>query len=464
MPAVEGTMPPRITLALACIICTTAAQSQSTGVWTQLVPATSPPPYAYSDNAMLYDPVRDRMVFTAGYDTWEFDGTNWQRLPQPLSVQGLGRLWWDNQQSQVMQLQDFHIPPPPGPATVMRWDGTTWVPTSTVPGAPERMDQGTWVFDSLRNVAVWFLGNNNRSDTYEWDGLSYHLVSSTGPAPRTDQAMVFDAGRGQVLLFGGTGPFGARNDTWTWDGVAWTQHAPSAVPPGRTSAIAAYSGTSNRVVLCGGQGTSFTLLTDTWEWDGTNWTQVTVNVAPPSRSLGCMAFDSHRNRMVSFGGLGYLRNPTNETWVLERVGNVQASFTQFGQGCLGPVGTPMLSAVAGSSPRIGQSLQVVLSNMPASPFNFPFLAAGFDNQTWNGSPLPVPLDSLGMPGCSVWIRPDLSFTLTNVGGTASWSLSIPYVLSFVGANIYVQGAVLVPGFNPGSVTVSNAAHIVVGTN
>ena len=43
------------------------------------------------------------------------------------------------------------------------------------------------------------------------------------PTPRAGATMVFDAARGQIVLFGGYDPSGPFNDTWVWDGTNWTQ-------------------------------------------------------------------------------------------------------------------------------------------------------------------------------------------------------------------------------------------------
>jgi hypothetical protein len=47
-----------------------------------------------------------------------------------------------------------------------------------------------------------------------------------GPSPRYGHAMAYEAARQRVVLFGGSGGSSALlNDTWGWDGVAWTQVA-----------------------------------------------------------------------------------------------------------------------------------------------------------------------------------------------------------------------------------------------
>jgi hypothetical protein len=52
--------------------------------------------------------------------------------------------------------------------------------------------------------------------------------------------MEYDAAAKVVLLFGGYDDAGYLNDTWTWDGVDWSQQSPSASPPVRAGAGIGY--------------------------------------------------------------------------------------------------------------------------------------------------------------------------------------------------------------------------------
>ena len=48
------------------------------------------------------------------------------------------------------------------------------------------------------------------------------------PAPRSANPVAYDGATGQVMLFGGLGSAANLNDTWAWDGTAWTQVADAA--------------------------------------------------------------------------------------------------------------------------------------------------------------------------------------------------------------------------------------------
>ena len=125
---------------------------------------------------------------------------------------------------------------------------------------------------------------------------------------RHGHAMVYDEAHRQLLLFGGTGaegtlPSGDRSSTWKWDGTSWTRLATTGPSPRYQPAIA-YDATRQRVVLYGGQSGVFpniTVLADTWEWDGTAWTQK-ATTGPSARVHQSMAFDRARGRVVLYGG------------------------------------------------------------------------------------------------------------------------------------------------------------------
>ena len=125
---------------------------------------------------------------------------------------------------------------------------------------------------------------------------------------RHGHSMVYDEARRQLLLFGGTGtegtsPSGDRNSTWRWDGTTWTRIA-TAGPSPRYLAAIAYDAARQRVVLHGGQTGVFpniTLLNDTWEWDGTAWTQ-RATTGPSARVHQNLAFDRTRGKIVLYGG------------------------------------------------------------------------------------------------------------------------------------------------------------------
>ena len=113
-------------------------------------------------------------------------------------------------------------------------------------------------------------GATQFADTWTWDGVSWTQVAETGPAARTDHAAAYDEGRKVVTLFGGWDQVEFA-DTWEWDGTAWTQQQQTG-PVARRNHALAYDLASARVVLFGGL-TALGTVDDTWTWNGVLWTQ-----------------------------------------------------------------------------------------------------------------------------------------------------------------------------------------------
>ncbi len=113
--------------------------------------------------------------------------------------------------------------------------------------------------------------------------------------------------------------------------------------------------------------------------------------------------------------------------------------------------------------HLGSTLQLRLTNLPPAFVNVPLGFVGFDATSWNGIPLPVSLTPLGFTGCDVLLAPVRSDGLTNTNGIANWNVALPMNALALGIDVYFQGAVLVPGWNPAGFVFSNGGHAVVGS-
>src|SRR5262249_31100933 len=155
---------------------------------------------------------------------------------------------------------------------------------------------------------------DGHGDTWEWNGNTWRMISPGGPSdppPRGDGHMVFDDAAGVCLLFGGEGTSGIFSDTWTWDGVVWTQLSASGPTPARSQFALAYDRARDRSVLFGGNNCNGCFLNDTWEWDGVEWSQVGTGGLEPRAS--CEAtYDNARQDVALFGG--YDGNFLNDVW------------------------------------------------------------------------------------------------------------------------------------------------------
>ncbi|MEZ5966079.1 MAG: hypothetical protein R3F56_19745 [Planctomycetota bacterium] len=170
-------------------------------------------------------------------------------------------------------------------------------------------------YDPDRRVVVLFGGNERyaagaRDDTWEWDGVNWTERTPTArPPARSGHALAFDCARRVAVLFGGRDAAGDEfADTWTWDGTTWTQATPAHNPPARADHAIADHAARQRVLLFGGAD-ALGELQDTWVWDGTDWSLEPANPSPPARSLHAMAYDEIRHSVVLFAGSAY-----SDTW------------------------------------------------------------------------------------------------------------------------------------------------------
>jgi hypothetical protein len=125
------------------------------------------------------------------------------------------------------------------------------------------------------------------------------LVSSNpfdsirAPAVNTDPV------RGKVVLFGGC----TSNQTWTWDGAAWSNVTPGTSPSARGQSAMAFDTVAGVMVLFGGStGCDTGPLSDTWTWNGSAWTPIATAHAPAARFGHGMATDPSTGRVLLFGG------------------------------------------------------------------------------------------------------------------------------------------------------------------
>ncbi len=149
--------------------------------------------------------------------------------------------------------------------------------------------------------------------------------TSSGPHRRfplsTD--MAYDASRGVCVLYGGdTTPSGSGplDDTWEWDGYAWTRRFPANNPGARSRHEMVYDSLRQRVLLFGGSSLASPYNSEVWQYDGSNWALLTTspNGPPPGAGVnGEGAFDPVRDRVILTVSPSGSWN--NETWEFDPV-------------------------------------------------------------------------------------------------------------------------------------------------
>lgn len=205
------------------------------------------------------------------------------------------------------------------PNDIWVWDGQTWIdrtPSGTLPAGREKLAAA---YDRRRDRVVvngGVITTKGLQDTWEWDGTAWsRYAGAVQPPGRFAHAMAFDEQRGVTLLFGGMTEMGTAGqllaDTWLFTGTAWIQMQPASSPTARHGHCMCFDRKRGRIVLVGGHSAAG-LLGDTWEWTGTTW--VLTPFTAPAGFGASLVYDSGRERAVLYGGGPNELNPRNDTW------------------------------------------------------------------------------------------------------------------------------------------------------
>jgi len=200
--------------------------------------------------------------------------------------------------------------------------------------SPPPLQGASMVYDARTETVVLFggslvhigqSGGTNSNETWTWDGVTWTQqfppVSPPGRGWNAATGMVYDYHLGKVVMFGGgTDQFVTEDDTWEWDGPSktWTQQFPAHSPSPRAATLA-YDETAKLVVLFGGN-TNGIAYDDTWTYNGVDWVQQNPATVPPTRTDNGLAYDLVLKKVVLFGGLAGAcedcgQGRLNDTWL-----------------------------------------------------------------------------------------------------------------------------------------------------
>ncbi|MCR9243760.1 MAG: kelch repeat-containing protein, partial [bacterium] len=141
-------------------------------------------------------------------------------------------------------------------------------------------------------------------DTWIWQGGEWSRHKQSGGPQRRNAAAMCRGPNGTLVLFGGLNAGQVLNDTWTWDGQKWTYHLPAVSPSPRDLHAMAYDAGRGVVVMFGGTDGSGNQLSDTWEWNGTTWTQQATQGAPSAREGHVLLYCAANSSIYLHGGWG----------------------------------------------------------------------------------------------------------------------------------------------------------------
>jgi len=272
-----------------------------------------------------------------------------------------------------------------------------------------------------------FAGSSYFNDTWEWNGTAWsQRAPANAPSARYDAGLAYDTGLQRVLLYGGFGPGAAATDTWSFDGNNWQQL--TTVGPSTTPWLA-HDPRRQRTVLVDAQPAGGGA---TYEWNGGAWVQRLA-----SGGQGGLVYDPVQRGLLAVGD--NIASPMRRYLPID-----PAAADPYGAGCAGPLGVPQLAAV--ELPWLAGTLRLQVTGVPAGqPV---LLALGNSRTAWGAVPLPLALDPIGMLGCALLASFDAAELVAASSGVANWQLAVPNLPTLVGAEVFGQAAVGAVGTNP----------------
>ncbi len=285
----------------------------------------NPPPCAEADliyHAQLHQMLLVNCVEDASRENpniiWGWDGTQWQRVTEggpPRRI--LGGVAYDEKRNVLVLYGGRTIDLGKCSQETWEWDGQAWKEYDVAP--PTACDHVRMVYDATRGESILFSGLDPSeklvNETWSWNGTEWKLLSSEGPESRGHFGYVYDPAHEQILLYGGYAT-SVSDEFWAWKDDAWQEiNFPG---PGTLSHFGmAYDTDANALYIFGGATSTSTFgsLTDkTWVLTGGHWSELHPADSPSKRGSPAMSYDPLRKRIVLYGGFDANRTSLDDTW------------------------------------------------------------------------------------------------------------------------------------------------------
>jgi len=299
--------------------------------------------------AVMFDAARNAVVVEGGSlmgttgtnsDTTLFRNNSWKFLsfsarPYPRSLSGFqtdpvnNNVWlfgglFESSQGYLTDLWGYR--------------GTQWYPITVTENAPGGCANPNTAFDTDRNRLVVVCG---AASVFEFDPATFTWKTFTltkTPDTRRFSNMVYDKKLKKTVLFGGYGTNNYFDDTWTWDGTAWTEikiNDDKQKPENRGLAMMWYDQLQEKTILYGGIGrpnldSKAARYADMWSFNGSTWTKLSVSQTPGERLGAQIAVNPESGKLLLLGGLRAESDEdgkvlrqfyANDTWEWNGTGN-----------------------------------------------------------------------------------------------------------------------------------------------
>jgi hypothetical protein len=251
-------------------------------------------------------------------------GLHAQPSPAPMPVLSHAVGYYDPHLRRAVVVGDAGDPTGEARDRAWSWSGTRW-DLVTTSGPAGRTNAGG-AYDRSRSRAVVAGGARKGADgqwrivgdSWTTSGAAWRPI---GEIPSRDHNTLVETRGGGVLMFGGIGADRSAawpGDTWELRGDAWVRVATEG-PGGRGRTAMAFDRARNEVVLFGGVSApepdqSQTFLSDTWIWNGTGWRKA-ADGGPRGRYAHAMTFDERKGVVLLYSGAGAHKGaPLDDLW------------------------------------------------------------------------------------------------------------------------------------------------------
>jgi MYXO-CTERM domain-containing protein len=205
-------------------------------------------------------------------DTWEWDGKVWVEKKPATSPPGRYNpgIAFDPAHGQVLlqggnyQTGNTHS----ARTDTWTWNGTNWTKRTPATVPPEIRDSFSLAYHPGRKQILLYGGGYDGGgliDTWEWNTSNwFKRTPAHNPGVRVVYGLAGAGGRGRVVLFGGTHS-GYSNEVWEWSGTDWEHPTITGSSPlGRALPAIVYDAARGEYVMFGGYSNTRPGLNDTW--------------------------------------------------------------------------------------------------------------------------------------------------------------------------------------------------------
>src|SRR5438874_1270032 len=205
--------------------------SPYTNTWLQLLPDGEHPPTQF-DHSAVWDSTGQQMLIYGGYggrtaeDLWSYDSNanRWWRIRpwgEAPSARGAFSAVWDPVGARML-VASAYVGGRPNDLWAYRPASNAWQRPQPVRPAPSARQQhsAVWADDAMLVFGGYRSGSEFLDDlwSYRPDTSSWVRVQpgGVGPSARSGHAAAWDPADGMMLLFGGYGVDGYRDERWAY--------------------------------------------------------------------------------------------------------------------------------------------------------------------------------------------------------------------------------------------------------